>query len=302
VLKRNLELARKDGFTFYLGPELEYFYLPSDTETTLLDRGGYFDILPTNQLSMARKQTMLKLLSMGIRVEASHHEVAPGQHEIDFVYDKALRMADQIQVVKLIVKEYARLHGLYATFMPKPVPGVNGTGMHVHQSLFRDGENVFYNGNDPYQLSSVGRGYIAGLLKYAREITAVTNQWVNSYKRLVPGYEAPVYVSWGRTNRSALVRVPAFKKGKPKSCRAEYRAPDPGCNPYLCFSVMLRAGLAGIDEGLELPPPMEQDIFHMSNQERDDSNILKFNCSIYFETVFSWANVTFVAIAKMMRV
>lgn len=274
VLKKNLEDAGSRGYKFYLGPELEYFYFPSDHETTLLDRGGYFDILPTNPLSMARTQTMLKLLKMGIRVEASHHEVAPGQQEIDFVYDEALKMADQVQVVKLIVKEYARLNGLYATFMPKPVPGVNGTGMHVHQSLFKDGENVFYNGDDPYQLSSVGRGYIAGLLKYAREMTVVTNQWVNSYKRIVPGYEAPVYVSWGRTNRSALVRVPAFQTGKSKSCRSEYRAPDPGCNPYLCFSVMLRAGLSGLDEGLELVEPMERDIFKMSAQERIDASIV----------------------------
>jgi len=273
VLKKNLKNAQDRGYTFYLGPELEFFYFPSDHDTTLLDRGGYFDILPTNPLSLARKQTMLKLQEMGVKVEASHHEVAPGQQEISFVYDEALKMADQLQVVKLMVKEYARLHDLYATFMPKPVPGVNGTGMHVHQSLFKGGENIFYNGNDPYQLSAEARGYIAGLLKYSREITAVTNQWVNSYKRLVPGYEAPVYVSWGRTNRSALVRVPAFQTGKSKSCRSEYRAPDPGCNPYLCFSVMLHAGLAGMDEGLTLAEPTEQDIFKMSVQERLDSSI-----------------------------
>ncbi len=273
VLKRNLKKAQELGMTYYLGPELEYFYFPSERDTTLMDQGGYFDILPTNPLSMARKQTMQMLLSMGIRVEASHHEVAPGQQELDFVYDEALKMADQVQVVKLVVKEYAKLHDLYATFMPKPVLGVNGTGMHVHQSLFRDGKNVFYKGDDPYQLSAEGKGYIAGLLKYSREITAVTNQWVNSYKRLVPGYEAPVYVSWGRTNRSALVRVPAFKAGKSKSCRAEYRAPDPGCNPYLCFSVMLRAGLAGLKDGLVLRKPVEEDIFGMSTQQRTDSEI-----------------------------
>ena len=273
VLRRKLDEVAKNGYTFYVGPELEFFYFPSDRDTTFLDEGGYFDILPTNRLSLARKQTMMKLMELGIEMEASHHEVAQSQHELDFIYKSALPMADQLQLAKLIVKEYARLNGLYATFMPKPVHSVNGSGMHVHQSLFKGKTNAFYDESDPYSLSIAGRRYIAGLLKHAREITTVTNQWVNSYKRLVPGYEAPVYVSWGRKNRSALVRVPSFKAGKSTSCRAEYRAPDPACNPYLCFAVMLEAGLTGIREELPLTEPVEADIYAMNSAQRSDCDI-----------------------------
>jgi glutamine synthetase len=260
VLRRNLEKARAIGYEYYVGPELEFFYFPSESDPTPLDRGGYFDIMPLNQASAARKDAVLALMSMGFRVEASHHEVAHSQHEIDFRYSDALSMADLLQVAKVIIKEKARAHGLFASFMPKPVFGINGSGMHVHQSLFSGGENAFYSDSDPYNLSDVAKGFIAGLLAHAREITAVTNQWINSYKRLVVGYEAPVYICWGRKNRSALVRVPAFKKGRASSCRAEYRAPDPACNPYLAFSVMLAAGLAGIKNKYPLPEPVEEDI------------------------------------------
>lgn len=266
VLRRALERAKEKGFTFYVGPELEYFYFPSAQDPTPLDAQGYFDILPFDVASRARWETLRHLEAMGVRVEATHHEVAQSQHEIDFRYQDALTMADILQLTKLLVKAVAEKHGIHATFMPKPVFGINGSGLHVHQSLFRGDENAFYDAEDPYNLSEIARAYLAGLLKYAPEITAITNQWVNSYKRLVVGYEAPVYIAWGRKNRSALVRVPAFKKGKSKSCRLEYRAPDPGANPYLAFSAMLTAGLAGIEEGLEPPEPVEENIYAMPEE------------------------------------
>ena len=274
VLKRQMQRALALGFDkFYVGPELEYFYFPSDKMAVPPDSAGYFDILPLDNSADARKKTLSTLRSMGMMMEASHHEVAPGQHEIDYRYADALLMADQLMVSKIVVKEIARQFGLYASFMPKPIAGINGSGMHVHQSLFTNGTNAFYSDDGEYNLSDAGKQYLAGLLKHAEEITAVTNQTVNSYKRLVPGFEAPAYISWGRKNRSALVRVPSFKKGKSNSCRVEYRAPDPAANPYLAFAVMLGAGLAGMENGYQAPNPIEDDIFSMSDKEKAALNI-----------------------------
>jgi len=268
VLKRMLKKAADMGFTYYVGPELEYFYFKSSEGTEFLDRGGYFDVTPLDMAVDLRRQTVLLLEEMGITVEYSHHEVAYSQHEVDIKYADALTMADNVQTYKVVVKQVALQNGVYATFMPKPVYGINGSGMHTHQSLFKGGKNAFFDANDPYHLSEIGKRFIAGLLKHSREITAVTCQWVNSYKRLIPGYEAPAYISWGTKNRSALVRVPEYKPGKEQATRAEYRAPDPACNPYLAFAVMLAAGLKGIEKGYELPPPVEVDVFHLSEEER----------------------------------
>ncbi len=273
VLKRNLQKAAEKGFTYYVGPELEYFYFKNHEGTEFLDRGGYFDMTPLDMAVDLRRQTVLFLEEMGIGVEYSHHEVAYSQHEVDIKYADALTMADNVMTYKVVVKQVALQNGVYATFMPKPVFGINGSGMHTHQSLFRGDKNAFFSPDDPYHLSQVGRCFIAGLLKYAPEITAVTCQWVNSYKRLVPGYEAPAYISWGTKNRSALVRVPEYKPGKEKATRAEYRAPDPACNPYLTFAVMLAAGLKGIEEEAELPPPVEVDVYHLSEEERRERGI-----------------------------
>jgi glutamine synthetase len=206
---------------------------------------------------------------MGIQIEYSHHEVAPSQHEIDMRYDEGLMMADKCMTLRLVVKEVARQHGLYATFMPKPLFGENGSGMHTHQSLFKGKKNSFFDKDDQYGLSGEGKSYIAGILKHAREMAAVTNQWVNSYKRLVPGYEAPVYVSWARRNRSAMVRVPMYKPGKEQATRMEFRSPDPACNPYLAFAVMLAAGLKGIEEKYVLADPVEEDIYEMDEAARN---------------------------------
>jgi glutamine synthetase len=215
-----------------------------------------------------RRETILTLESMGIHVEYSHHEVAPSQHEIDLRYTDALTMADNAMTYRLVVKEIALKHGVYATFMPKPIFGQNGSGMHTHQSLFKGDKNAFFDPKDEFHLSKIARSYMAGILKHSKEITSITSQWVNSYKRLVPGYEAPVYISWARRNRSALVRVPMYKPGKEKATRMELRSPDPACNPYLAFAVMLAAGLKGIEKGYELPPPVEEDIFEMSEEAR----------------------------------
>ncbi len=274
VLKRNLKKAADLGFTFYVGPELEYFYFKSsDNPPQTLDSGGYFDLTPLDVASDLRRDTILALEKMGISVEYSHHEVAPSQHEIDLRYMDALTMADAAMTYRLTVKEIALKHGIYATFMPKPLFGENGNGMHTHQSLFEDEVNIFFDRKDKYHLSAKGKAYIAGLLKHAREICLLVAQWVNSYKRLVPGYEAPVYISWAQTNRSALVRVPMYKPGKETATRAEFRCPDPSCNPYLAFSVMLAAGLKGIEENYELPAPVEMDIFEMSPEDRKKRGI-----------------------------
>jgi glutamine synthetase len=268
VLKRNLERLKKRGYTFYLGPELEFFYFKDACSTQILDEGGYFDLTTLDAASDLRRETVLTLEDMGIKVEYSHHEVAPSQHEIDLRYEDALTMADNVMTYRVVVKEVATKYGCYATFMPKPLLGQNGSGMHTHQSLFKGSRNAFYDRKDKYHLSKVAKGYIAGLLKHASEITSVCNQWVNSYKRLVPGYEAPVNVAWARRNRSALVRVPMYKPGKEQATRIELRSPDPSCNPYLAFSVMLAAGLEGIEKGYKLSDPVEQDIFHMSDKEK----------------------------------
>ncbi len=273
VLKRNLARLKEKGYTFYLGPELEYFYFRDSKEPVILDEGGYFDLTTLDAASDLRRDTILTLESMDIAVEYSHHEVAPSQHEIDLRYTDALTMADNVMTYRIVVKEIAHKYGFYATFMPKPIFGVNGSGMHTHQSLFQDSKNVFFDPDDKYYLSDVAKAYIAGLLKHAPEITAITNQWVNSYKRLVPGYEAPVYISWARRNRSTLVRVPMYKPGKENATRVEFRSPDPACNPYLAFSLMLSAGLKGIENGYSLPDPVEEDIYHMSVEGREKFNI-----------------------------
>lgn len=268
ALKRMVKKAADKGYTFYVGPELEYFYFRSDKAPEIIDKGGYFDLTPLDLASDLRRETVLALEKMGISVEYSHHEVAPSQHEIDLRFTDAVTMADNAMTYRLTVKEIALAHGVHATFMPKPLYGQNGSGMHTHQSLFKGDKNAFFDPNDEYHLSKVGKCYIAGLLKHAPEIVSVLCQWVNSYKRLVPGYEAPVYISWARRNRSALVRVPMYKPGKEKATRAELRCPDPACNPYLAFAVMLAAGLAGIEREYELPEPVEEDIFTMSEAER----------------------------------
>ncbi|MEW5802380.1 MAG: type I glutamate--ammonia ligase [bacterium] len=269
VLKRSLKRASDLGYTFYVGPELEYFYFrASEGKPEVLDKGGYFDQTPLDLASDLRKETVLALEKMGIAVEYSHHEVAPSQHEIDLRYTDALAMADNAMTYRLIVKEIAMKHGIHATFMPKPLMGQNGSGMHVHQSLFKGDRNIFFDPDDKYHLSREGKAYIAGILKHVPEFTSIICQWVNSYKRLVPGYEAPVYISWARRNRSTLVRVPMYKPGKEKATRIELRCPDPACNPYLAFAVMLAAGLDGIEKGYEIPEPIEEDIFEMSAPER----------------------------------
>jgi len=273
-LKRMLKKAGEMGYThFYVGPELEYFYFKDAAGTVTLDAGGYFDLTPLDVASDLRRHTVLSLQAMGIPVEYSHHEVAPSQHEIDLRYSDAISMADNAMTYRLVVKEIALKHGVYATFMPKPLFGQNGSGMHVHQSLFKGGQNAFFDKQDKLNLSADARHYIAGVLRHAPEICLVTNQWVNSFKRLVPGYEAPVYISWARRNRSALVRVPLYKPGKEKATRIELRFPDPSCNPYLAFAVMLAAGLKGIEGKYDLMPPTEEDIFEMTPERRIEKGI-----------------------------
>jgi len=268
ILKRNLKRAADLGYTFYVGPELEYFYFRDTDGTEPLDHGGYFDLTPRDAATDMRRETVLTLEEMNIGVEYSHHEVAPSQHEIDMRYTDAMTMADNVMAYRLVVKEVALKYGVYATFMPKPVLGINGSGMHVHQSLFRGERNAFFDKKDAYHLSQEARCYIAGLLKHAPEITSVCNQWVNSYKRLVPGYEAPVYISWARRNRSDLIRVPEYRPGREKATRVEFRSPDPACNPYLAFSVMLSAGLEGIEKNYEVPDPVEENVYDMGEEER----------------------------------
>jgi glutamine synthetase len=273
VLKRNLERAAALGFTFYVGPEVEYFYFSSAESPQPLDKGGYFDLTPLDGASDLRRETVLTLEEMGIGVESSHHEVAPSQHEVDLRYTDALTMADSVLTCRLVVKEVAMAAGVHATFMPKPMANENGSGMHTHLSLFRGETNAFFDLNDPMHLSAVARGFIAGLLRHAGEITLVTNQWVNSYKRLIPGFEAPVRVAWNRKDatrpltvpqaRAAgrlpgdLLRVPEFRIGRELASRVEYRAPDAACNPYLAFAALLAAGLEGIEKEYDLPPSLD---------------------------------------------
>ena len=228
---------------------------------------------PQDSVTDLRRDTVLTLESMGIGIEYSHHEVAHSQHEIDMRYTDALTMADQVMTYRLVVKQIALSNGFYATFMPKPIFGMNGSGMHVHQSLFKGNSNAFFDSKDKYNLSKIAKHYIAGLLKHAPEITCVANQWVNSYKRLVPGYEAPVYLTWARRNRSDLIRVPEYKPGREKATRIEFRSPDPACNPYLTFSVLLAAGLEGIEKEYELPEPVEENVYKLSSEEKEKRNI-----------------------------
>ena len=272
VLRRALKRADDLGYTYKIGPELEYFYFKDDSSAATLDRGGYFD-LTLDMGSDMRRETVCVLQDLGIKVEYEHHEVAPSQHEIDLKYDEALRMADTTMTYRLVVKEVASSHGVYATFMPKPIMGENGSGMHTHQSLFKGEKNAFYDPKDEYNLSEIAKCFIAGILKHAKEICAITNQWVNSYKRLVPGYEAPVYISWARRNRSTMIRVPMYKPGKENATRVELRSPDPGCNPYLAFAVMLAAGLEGVERNYELPPPVEEDVFGLTSQRQKEMGI-----------------------------
>ena len=273
VLKRNLKKAADLGFTFYVGPELEFFYFKDSKGTETLDSGGYFDMTTLDAATDLRRNTVITLEKMGIGIEYSHHEVAPSQHEIDMRYTDALTMADNVMTYRLVVKQIAMNAGVYASFMPKPVFGINGSGMHVHQSLFKGDRNAFFDAKGKYFLSKLARSYVAGLLKYAPEITAVNNQWINSYKRLVPGYEAPVYLSWAKRNRSDMIRVPEYRPGKEKATRIELRSPDPACNPYLCFSVMLAAGLKGIEDGLEPPDPIEENVYEMTEKQREAKGI-----------------------------
>ncbi len=270
VLRRALERARARGFAFYAAPEIEYFYF-ADGDGSLtpkpLDGGSYFELTVADLSSDLRKRTVLTLEDMGIPVEYAQHEDAPSQHEIDLRYTDALTMADTIMTVRLVVKEIASERGVYASFMPKPLSGVQGSGMHTHFSLFEGEKNVFSDDGDEHGLSTLGRHFIAGVLEHAPEITAVTNQWVNSYKRLVAGYEAPIYVSWAYNNRSALIRVPIAKKGRPESTRIEYRSPDPACNPYLAFALVLAAGLRGMEKGYELQPEASSNLFLLTPEE-----------------------------------
>jgi len=272
VLKRQLKRASDLGYTFYVSPELEYFYFKDAKGTEPLDRGGYFD-QTADAAADLRRETVLTLEAMGIEVEYSHHEVAPSQHEIALRYTDALTMADNAMTYRLVVKEIALQNGVFATFMPKPIEGLNGSGMHVHQSLFKGERNAFFDAEDPYHLSAVAKGYIAGMLHHSRAMTLVCNQWVNSYKRLLPGFEAPVYLSWARRNRSDLIRIPEYKPGREMHTRIEYRSPDPACNPYLAFAAMLAAGLDGIEKEMSLPAPVEGNVFEMSNMERDARGI-----------------------------
>jgi glutamine synthetase len=269
VLRRAEDRMRAMGFEqFNVGPELEYFLFRDHKGTEVLDEGGYFDLTTQDAGSDVRRDTVLALEQFGIKVEYSHHEVGPSQHEIDMRYSDALKMADDCMTYRITVKEYAMKYGWHATFMPKPLFGENGSGMHTHQSLTRDGRNAFFDPDDRWFLSDVGKAFIAGQLRHAREMTSIFAQWVNSYKRLVPGYEAPVYVAWSRRNRSALVRVPLYHPGKEAATRMELRCPDPACNPYLTFATLLQAGLEGIERGYELPEPMEKNLYHLSPDER----------------------------------
>ncbi|GAA4860590.1 type I glutamate--ammonia ligase [Paenibacillus vulneris] len=275
ILKAALKEAEEMGYTaMNVGPEPEFFLFKTDDNGNptmeLNDQGGYFDLAPMDLGENCRREIVLTLEEMGFEIEASHHEVAPGQHEIDFKYADAIKAADQIQTFKLVVKTVARQHGLHASFMPKPLFGVNGSGMHCHQSLFNGKRNVFYDESDRLGLSAEARHYMAGILHHARAFAAITNPTVNSYKRLVPGYEAPCYVAWSASNRSPMIRIPASRG---LSTRVEVRNPDPAANPYLALAVMLRAGLDGIKNKMQLPPPTDRNIYVMSEEEREEQGI-----------------------------
>jgi len=265
ILKKVIKELSRDGYTAYMGPEIEYFYFKSSAAPEILDKGGYFDYTVIDTPTVLRKKTVKALEAIGIPVECSHHEVAHSQHEIDLKYQNALKMADSAMIYRLVVKEIAASENYYASFMPKPIFGANGSGMHTHQSLFKNGRNAFFDSSDEYNLSQIARSYVAGLLKHVTEFCLVTNQWVNSYKRLVPGYEAPAYISWGRRNRSSLVRIPMYRVGREEATRVELRSPDPACNPYLAFAVMLASGYDGVKNNYSLAAPIEENIFDMDS-------------------------------------
>ncbi len=285
VLKQMTQKAKRMGYTLNVGPELEFFYFKDDTAPCPLDHAGYFDLTSIDHASDLRRDTVLTLEKMSIPVEYSHHEVSPSQQEVDLRFADALSMADAVITYKMVVKEVALQHGVYASFMPKPCADWNGSSMHVHQSLFDDDDrNVFYDPNDPdgFNLSKIAKYYIAGLLKYAPEYTLITNQYANSYKRLIPGTEAPNYICWGHNNRSALVRVPLYKPGKETATRIELRSPDPAANPYLAFAVMLGAGLKGIEEELPLMAPCDGiDVFAMTDAEREKAGYKPLPASLH---------------------
>ncbi len=255
ILKKNLQKASTRGLTYYTGPEIEFFFFRNSAKPEILDQGGYFDLTPLDTASDYRRQTVLTLEKMGIDVISSHHEGSHSQHEIDLRHEDALTTADNIMTFKLIAKEIGQLNNIYASFMPKPLMGQNGSGLHIHQSLFREDENIFFDAGSDYSLSYEGRYFIAGLLKHANEFSIITNQWINSYKRLIAGYESPTHATWSTKSQSAFVRIPQSRLDKPSAMRVELRSPDPACNPYLAFSVMLAAGLKGIEEKYELPEP-----------------------------------------------
>jgi glutamine synthetase len=274
VLKRTLRAAADDGYRFYVGPEMEFFYFEdSSPQPVVLDRGGYFDLTPLDVAQEYRRTTIDHLEHLGIPVESSHHEVAPSQHEIILRYDDALTMADNVMTARLAVKEVAMAHGKYATFMPKPLEGHDGSALHLHLSLFSDDENAFHDPDSEDGLSPTGRSFVAGLLHHAPAFTAITNQWVNSYKRLVGGFEAPAHTTWAHNNQSALVRIPTPKSGKQESSRVELRSPDAACNPYLVFASLLAAGLDGIRQGMEPPAELDGNAFSLSDSERRDAGI-----------------------------
>ncbi len=276
ILKRAVAEAREMGYEFKTGPELEFFLFKKNGGNEIIpnDSGGYFD-LSMDEAYEVRREITIALEKFGIEVEASHHEVAVGQHEIDFKYDNALKTADSATTMRFVIKAIAARHGLHATFMPKPVKGISGSGMHVHQSLFNieTGENAFYDPFDNYNLSSIAYSFIAGQLKHIKGMSAILSPTVNSYKRLTPGYEAPVYISWAKNNRSALIRIPRFSKDNTKATRAELRSPDPACNIYLSFAVMLKVGLAGIKSAMFPPQPVEEDLYHFDDSKLKSLNI-----------------------------
>lgn len=276
VLRRHVQAAHAQGLTFYIAPDIEFFYFepprPGERPTPL-DSGGYFDLTTRDASGDLRKRTIRTLEQLGIPVEYSFHEDSPSQQEIDLRHTDALTMADSVMTFRLVVREVAASQGLYATFMPKPLEGVQGSGMHTHLSLFRGDQNAFHDPDDPYNLSDLAKSFMAGLLVHAAEITAITNPTVNSYKRLVPGFEAPVHVSWARNNRSGLIRVPIPKRGNPLATRVEYRSPDPACNPYLAFSLMLAAGMRGVEQGYELPAEADANLFELDDARLSDLGV-----------------------------
>ena len=288
VLRRTLQSAAKKGFTFYAGVEYEHYYFKSpEPPIETLDQGGYFDLTPLDIASDLRRETVLNLEKMGIGVEYSHHEVGPSQHEIDLRYGDALTMADNAMTYRLVVKEVAMRHGVYATFMPKPLSEENGNGMHTHLSLFQGSENAFHDPEKPGGLSDTCQAFIAGLLKYVPEMTLVLNQWVNSYKRLVPGFEAPAFVTWAHKSRSDLIRIPSTRKGMESDTRIELRSPDSACNPYLAFACMLAAGMAGIEEGVSPVSAVEENVFEMSEEKRKKQGIKRLPGNLHEATMLA---------------